>query len=89
VSDAHEDGSTATIRVFFLSTSLPRTNGKAIREIAAAPDATDHHIRFFAGERHLFDRFLANDGLVHAHVVEHAPERILRPGCLTVSSIAR
>jgi hypothetical protein len=47
-------------------------------EIAAAAHATDHGVGFFPGGLHLLDGFLSYDGLVQAHMVEDAAQRVFR-----------
>ena len=47
-------------------------------EVRATTCAADDHVRLLACHGHLFDRFLADDGLVKQDEVEHRPERVLR-----------
>src|SRR5215207_7064456 len=46
-------------------------------EVRAAPDAAHDHIRVLAGQLHLLERFLPDDGLVQQHVIQDAPQRVL------------
>ena len=46
-------------------------------EVAAAAGAADDHIGVVAGHLHLQHGFLADDGLVHQHMVEHRAQRVL------------
>ena len=45
-------------------------------EVRAAADAADDDVRERAGQLHLRERLLADDGLVQQHVVEHRAERV-------------
>ena len=49
-------------------------------EVRATAGAADEDIRLLAGQRHLLDRLLADDGLVEQDEVEDRPERVLRAG---------
>ena len=46
------------------------------REVRAAAGAADHDVGVVARHLELLDRFLAVDGLVQQHMVEHGAERI-------------
>ena len=45
-------------------------------KVRAAAHAADDHIRVFPGQVHLLQGFLADDGLVHQHVVQHRAEAV-------------
>jgi hypothetical protein len=47
------------------------------REVAAATGAADDHVGVVAGHFQLQHGLLADDGLVHQHVVEHRAQRVL------------
>ena len=49
-------------------------------KVRSAAGAADDDIGFVAGQRHLLDGFLADDGLVEQHVIQHAAERVLGVG---------
>jgi hypothetical protein len=45
-------------------------------EVGATACASDDDVRGCTGYGHLFDGFLADNGLVHEHVVQHGTQRI-------------
>jgi hypothetical protein len=46
-------------------------------KVGAAANAADDHIGLYTSLVQLHDRFLADDGLVHQHMVEHASQGVI------------
>ena len=46
-------------------------------EVGAAAHAADHEVGIGAGQLHLLEGFLADDGLMEQHVVEHRAQRVV------------
>ena len=57
-------------------------------KVRSAAGAADDDVGLVAGQRHLLDGFLADDGLVEQHVIQHAAERVLGLGSLAATSTA-
>jgi len=57
-----------------LEFALDEGEGDAGRSSSRAARAADDDVGLFAGEFHLLDRFLADDGLMQADVIENAAE---------------
>jgi hypothetical protein len=61
---------------------LPQERKGEAAEVRAAASAADQDVGGLADHRELDQGFLADDRLVHQHVVEHAAERVMHVRCL-------
>jgi len=57
---------------------LPQEREADAREVAAASETSDHHVRLGVGHLHLRHGLLADDRLVQNHMVQHASQAVAR-----------
>ena len=57
---------------------LPQEREADAREVAAASETSDHHVRLGVGHLHLRHGLLADDRLVQNHVIQHASQAVAR-----------
>jgi hypothetical protein len=82
-------GSTATMRRLRPAAQLLADEGEGdAGEVAAAAGAADDHVGVVAGHFQLQHGLLADDGLVHQHVVQHRAQRVLGVVVLAATSTA-